>query len=264
MGLIQAMVKKLVLILALAALGASAALAGPPYLTDDPEPVPEHHWELYTFATRDQARGANTVAAPAIEVNNGVAPNTQAHLIIPEAYLSQDGVVTRGLGDLEVGVKYRFLTEANSRPEIGIFPLIEIPTGDQAKGLGNGRAYFKAPIWLQKTYGAWTAYGGGGRAFNSAPGQRDYWYGGLLIQRTLSPHLTLGAELFAQGAQVEFTSPAATATSGERPSTLWNFGGSYNFTPDFSLLFSEGHSLRGEGHSMLYISLYRTWGPGAP
>ena len=32
---------------------AATAFAGPPFLTDDPEPVPYKHWELYLFSTVD-------------------------------------------------------------------------------------------------------------------------------------------------------------------------------------------------------------------
>ena len=255
--------------------GAAAVVwAGPPYLTDDPEPVPLHHWEVYTFATGDRTRSTDIVNGPALEVNNGVAPNTQLHLIIPETYFSQDGASARDLGDIEAGVKYRFLDETKSRPEIGTFPQAELPTGDQAKGLGNGRTWVKVPLWLQKSFGAWTTYGGGGYAYNPAPGQRSYGYGGLLIQRTLTPRLTLGGEAFFQGAQADSpqseTAGSAGASSsglpvaGARASALWNFGGQYNFTPDFSLLFTAGHSFQGDGNAVLYLGLYRTWGPGAP
>lgn len=233
---------------------APVALAGPPYLTDDPVPVPYHHWEVYTFSTKDQTRDANAVQGPALEVNNGVAPNTQLHLVLPVAFSSQAGVSSRGLGDIEAGVKYRFLEQTRNRPDVGTFPMVEMPSGNANKGLGNGRAWFKLPLWIQKDWGAWTTYGGGGVALNSAPGQRDYGFGGWLLQRTLTPQLTLGGEVFVQGSPAE----------GDRSTALWNAGGQYNFTPDFSLLFTVGHSVTGEGHSLLYIGLYRTFGPGAP
>ena len=263
------------LLLAIALCGAStAAWAGPPYLTDDPEPVPLHHWELYTFVTRDQTRSNASASGPAFEINNGVAPHTQIHLIVPDAYFSSDGASARGLGDVEAGVKYRFLTQIRTRPEIGTFPLVELPTGSQSRGLGNGRTWVKVPIWLQKDFGPWTTYGGGGYAYNPAPGQRNYWYGGLLIQRTISPHLTLGSEAFFQGAQANNpqttragsagTQSSGLQVAGARESAIWNFGGSYNFTTDFSLLLTAGHSFQGEGNSILYVGLYRTWGPGAP
>lgn len=240
-------------------IGAGVARAGPPYLTDDPDPVPLHHWELYTFEMSDRAGADNTVDGPALEINNGVAPNTQIHVIVPQTYFSQDGVSARGLGDTEIGVKYRFLAETRSCPEVGAFPLAELPTGDQSKGLGNGRPWFKLPIWLQKSWGPWTTYGGGGYAANSAPGMGNYGFGGLLVQRALSSRWTLGGELFLEGAQVSNEAEAGVF-AGARPSAIWNFGGSYNFTSDFSLLFSAGRSYQGDGNAVTYLALYRTWG----
>jgi hypothetical protein len=253
---------------------AAPTWAGPPYLTDDPEPVPYHHWEVYSFYTRDQTRMSDTVNGPALELNNGIAPNTQIHLIIPDTYFSSGGTSAHGLGDIELGVKYRFLGQTSSRPDIGTFPQIELPTGDSSQGLGNGRTWVKLPVWLQKDWGAFTAYGGAGYAYNSAPGQRNYFFGGLLAQYTLSPRLTLGGDIFLQGASANApeaisagslgTSASGIPVAGTRSSEIWEVGGQYNFTPDFSLLFSTGHSFQGDGNRVVYLGLYRTFGPGSP
>jgi hypothetical protein len=251
--------------IAIAVLACRPAVAGPPFLTDDPEPVPLHHWELYTFGTWDRTRGADTVAAPALEVNNGIARSTQLHLIVPNAYFSQAGMSASGIGDIETGVKYRFIEQTKLRPDIGVFPLVDLPTGDASKGLGTGRVTAKLPIWLEKDRGQWTTYFGGGYAINPVPGLRNYWYGGDLVQKTVSPTLSLGAEVFLQGASADqAASTRSVPTVGARSSALWNAGGQYNFTTDLSLLFSAGHSFQGEGNTVVYLALYRTWGLGAP
>jgi hypothetical protein len=249
-------------------LSACSALAGPPFLTDDPDPVPFHHWEFYTFTTGDRTRSTNSFESPAIEMNNGVAPNVQLHLIIPDAQFKLPDISDSGLGDTEVGVKYRFVTETPSRPEIGMFPMAELPTGNAAENLGNGRTWYRLPIWLQKSCDRWTFDTGGGEALNSAPGQRNYAYGGFLSQYSLNNTLSLGGEVFLQGPQ-EYADALTSAqpgfeTPGTRYSSIWNVGGTYNFTPDFSLLFSAGHSFEGDGNAVFYLSLYRTWGPGSP
>ena len=260
------MAKSSALLLMVAALLAAImapAWAGPPFLTDDPIPVDLHHWEFYLFGSGDRTRANNSVSWPAVEINNGILPNTQLHLIVPESYFSQNGVSARGIGDTEVGIKYRFIEQTKSRPDVGMFPLAEISTGSAAQGLGNGRTWLKVPLWLQKDWGPWETYGGGGYGWNPAPGMSDFWYSGMLLQRTLSPKLTLGGEIFWQGRQVS-DPVAANVFSGTRSSSLWNLGGQYNFTPDFSLLFSAGHSFQGDGNAVFYLALYRTWGPGAP
>ena len=237
----------------LSALSLTAVLqAGPPFISDDPEPVDLNHWELYVFGLGDRTADANAISAPAIEFNYGVAPNTQFHLIAPVASVSSaGGGWTSGYGDTELGVKYRFIEETDSRPQVGIFPLAELATGNGARGLGNGRTWYQLPVWAQKSWGPWTTYGGGGVVVNPAPGNRDHGFAGWLVQRDIGQHLTLGAEIFDQGADIP----------GGRGSTIANAGGYLKFTESFNLLFSVGRSLSGERHTVWYLGLYWTGGP---
>lgn len=228
------------------------AFAGPPFLTDDPEPVEFHHYEFYSFSTLDRAGGGYGGFFPAFEFNAGAAPNLQLHVIAPMAFSDQDsGPSTYGIGDIELGAKYRFIQEKGMRPQVGTFPLLELPSGDSRRNLGNGRSWAQIPVWAQKSWGAWTSYGGAGYVINHAPGMRDHVYGGWLLQRTLNKKLTLGAEWFTPG----------RPSNAERNTQLINPGGYYNFTEKFSFLFSAGHSVQGESHTVAYFGLYWTWGP---
>lgn len=238
--------------LALAALLCRPAFAGPPFLTDDPEPVDLHHWEAYVFSTYDHAADGTSLQGPALEFNFGAAPELQLHLVVPWTWdRPEDGAARSGLGDVEVGCKLRLLDESDTRPQVGVFPMVELPTGDAARGLGNGHVWFRVPLWIQKSWGPWTTYGGGGWVVNRAAGQRDHAFAGWLLQRDFGRRLTLGGEVFAQGAQVP----------GGNGSTFANVGGSLNFSPGFSLLFSAGRALAGERHTIAYLGLYWTWGP---
>jgi hypothetical protein len=232
---------------------AASALAGSPFLTDDPETLDYKHQEIYLFSTIDKTNDSNTIQGPAVEYNYGVLPNLQLHVITLLEYFSppQDDLSHYGIGDMEIGAKYRFFAETNYLPQIGIYPAIELPTGDTDRGLGSGRSWYKLPIWLQKSWGEWTVDGGGGYALNDSPGTRNYGFGGLLVQREFGEHLSLGGEVFAQEA----------STVDERGFTLFNLGGTYNFTSDFSLLFSIGHSFTGQRNAVAYLGLYWTWGP---
>ena len=120
---------------------ATAARAGPPFITDDPEPVDTGHWEVYAFS--DGAFDAHdaTGVGPSVEVNYGAAPNLQVHLIANLAYEFPSGAPGEfGLGDTELGVKYRLLDPGKDDwwPEVGVFPLVELPTGQARRGLVAG------------------------------------------------------------------------------------------------------------------------------
>lgn len=248
--ILRALVQSLLSGVLLGLLSVANVHAGPPFFTDDPEPVDYQHNEFYVFSTLDHSDGSNVIQGPAIEYNRGIAPNTQFHVVLPFSYFSPaTGGSAFGLGDIEVGIKYRFVDETGDLPQIGIFPMVELASGSARRGLGNGSTWYRLPLWIQKSWGPWTSYGGVGLDFNHAPGMRDSAFGGWLLQRTLGSRLTLGGEVFRQNAQV----------IGERGYTLLNLGGYYNFTPDFSLLFSAGRSVAGEQHAVAYVGLYWTW-----
>jgi len=242
------------LTLALTFLVCRPAAAGPPFITDDPVPVDLHHWEFYVFSSLDRAPDGTEGVGPAVELNLGAAPDLQLHLVVPWAWSRPQGVPdVSGWGDVEAGFKLRFVDESSHRPQIGIFPMVELPTGDGGRGLGNGHVWFRIPLWIQKSWGPWTTYGGGGVVVNPAADRRTHGFAGWLLQRDLGPRLTLGGELFTEGAD----------TRGGRGTTLADVGGSLNFTPGFSLLFSAGRTVAGERHTVAYLGLYWTWGPHA-
>ncbi len=228
----------------------SAAYAGPPFQTDDPQPVDFHHYEAYLFGTTDHSSGLTFSMVPAFEFNMGAAPNLQLHIIVPLAYLSPDG--NYGIGDVELGAKYRFVQETKKRPMIGVFPFLELPTGNSQLGLGNGQVWAKLPLWLQKSFGPWTTYGGAGYQINNAPGAKDSAYAGWLVQRDLNKHVTLGTEIFSQQAQ----------QISSRETTFIDAGGYWNLPKKgLSILFMGGHTVAGERHTIGYLGLYYTWGP---
>jgi hypothetical protein len=116
----------------------SWASAGPPYTTDDPEPVEHRHWELYLASQSFHDREGWTGTAPHIEVNYGAIPNVQIHVIAPLAYAVPDqGKAALGYGDTELGIKFRFVQEQDWVPMIGTFPFLEVPSGAQDRGPGN-------------------------------------------------------------------------------------------------------------------------------
>jgi hypothetical protein len=139
------------------------AQAGPPFVTDDPEPVEHKHWEIYLASQLAHDSSGWSGTSPHVEINYGAIPNLQLHLIAPVAFNAPAaGSRQFGYGDTELGIKYRFLQETARLPMAGVFPLVELPTGDAARGLGAGHPQVFLPLWLQKSSGPWTTYGGGG------------------------------------------------------------------------------------------------------
>jgi hypothetical protein len=235
-------------------LGSTIALAGPPFQTDDPEPIEYKNYEFYTFSTMSHLPGEYDTQGPALEFNWGALPNTHLHIIFPAAaYLPDHGVRAYGVGDTELGIKYRFIHETKTRPQIGTFTMFEIPTGNADRVLGVGKAWYKIPLWAQKSFGPWTMYGGGGEAVVPAKGYRNYPFAGYLLQRELNKKLTLATEVFYHGQMF---------SEDSRYSTLLDLGGYYKFrgNDSFQMLFCYGHSVSGETEHYAYLGLYWTWG----
>ncbi len=63
----------------------TTALAGPPFQTDDPEPIDYKNYEFYTFATSDGTPLETDTGGPAVEFNWGALPNVHLHVIVPAA-----------------------------------------------------------------------------------------------------------------------------------------------------------------------------------
>jgi len=228
-------------LIALSCLAASAALepafAGPPFITDDPEPVDLGHWEVYGFSAGTHVHGDTAGTLAGTEVNYGAAPELQLHVIIPLAFDDPaGGAMQTGIGDIELGAKYRFLDPGPDDwwPEAGLFPLVELPSGNADRGLGAGQTREYFPLWLQKDFGKWTTYGGGGYWNNPGPGERNYWFVGWLLQLQITNQLALGGELFHQ----------TSDKVGEGDTSGFNLGGIYDVTDHYHLLFSAGRGLQ--------------------
>lgn len=249
-------------------LGSKVAWAGPPFQTDDPEPIDYRHFEFYTFGSADGTPVEFDSVGPAMEFNWGALPNVHLHVIIPLAQIfpsnnpsyfpAGTGPTAVGIGDIETGIKLRFVQESKHRPMVGTFTMVELPTGNADKGLGIGKVWYKLPLWVQKSWGPWTTYGGGGeQVMSGAEGYRNFPYGGWLVQRDIGKKLTLGSEVF-------YHSNEGLAAAQTRPATLLDVGGYYKFRDSgFQLLFCYGHSIVGQTENYAYLGLYWTWGNDA-
>ena len=232
---------------------ATSVQAGPPFATDDPEPVELQHWEVYLGSHYEHTSDGANGTLPHLEVNYGALPNLQLHVIAPVAFDAPSGANRQfGYGDTELGAKYRFLDEADGSPQIGVFPLVELPTGGSAHGLGSGHTQVFLPVWLQKTFGTWTTYGGGGFWINPGAGNRNWWFTGWLVQKEVHPGLTVGAEIFHETAQ----------GNGVDSDTKMNAGIIWDLDESRHILASVGPTIQGQTGYQAYLALQFTFGPG--
>jgi hypothetical protein len=247
----------------LAAAGVAAAMlllsspvvAGPPFRTDDPEPVDFQHFEMMALSMGTKTAGGWSGALPAYEINYGALPDLQLHAIIPQDYTAPvGGRIGSAPGDIELGTKYRFVTPGDDDwfPQAGVFPLIEVPVGNQKLGFSTGHAQVFLPLWLQKDFNPWTVYGGGGYWLNPGAGNKNYSFFGAALWRKVGEKFNVGIEVFHQ------TSPA----DGMKESTGFNVGTTYDFSDNWHLLSSVGTGIQNRSETnqvSYYLALQLTF-----
>ena len=69
------------------ALSNAQIFAGPPFETDDPQPVDYLHWEFYVSSVMEYSSNDLNATLPHFEINYGAVPNGQIHLLAPLGYV---------------------------------------------------------------------------------------------------------------------------------------------------------------------------------
>jgi hypothetical protein len=240
--------KNTVLIITLILLFNNLSFAGPPFLTDDPQSVDYKHWEYYISSINTFQANLWTGTFPHVEVNYGIYPNVQVHLLTPLNYNYVPHQDTKfGYAYTEVGVKYRFVQESENTPQIGAFPIIEIPTFKNNE-FSNGKTQIYLPVWFQKSWGKLTTYGGAGYWINPGTNNKNWIFSGWEVQYDISPIITLGGELYFHSADA-IDSKSVTA---------FNIGGSVNASTKTHIIFSLGHSFTNDNFISSYVGLLWT------
>ena len=240
--------KYIVLVTIIILINIQFTFAGPPFDTDDPEPVRFKHWEYYISSMSTFQVGIWSGTSPHIELNYGLIPNVQVHLLLPLNYnYSVHQGVNFGYADTEVGIKYRFVQETENSPQIGTFPIVEIPTIKNSE-FSDGKTKLYLPVWLQKSWVKITTYGGVGYWINPGVNNKNWIFSGWEVQYNFSDHITLGGEIYFHSA----------STKDTRSGTGFNLGGSVNPTDKFHIIFSLGHTLSKDNTLTSYLGLLWT------
>ena len=179
--------RRVIAAVALIAAPLSAARAGPPFATDDPEPTEYGHYEIYLYSQGTWNGDSQAGTAVGLEVNYGALPNVQISAALPVGFNAPDEAGPRfGIADAKFGVKYRFIQEDSDgwRPQVSFYPSIEAALGNSSATGSDHAAHVFLPLWAQKSFGSWTTFGGGGYRINGGRDGRDSWFAGwALVKR---------------------------------------------------------------------------------
>jgi hypothetical protein len=206
--------RRTALLLAAATPLASVALAGPPFVSDDPAPTEFRHYEIYLFANGTSARDG-TSGASGIDFNYGAMPDLQLTVVLPVAYDRPTGAHTAsGLGNFELAAKYRFLSQAGRGWDVALFPRVFLRSASAQ--VGERHTSLLLPVWAGRDWERWSTYGGGGCVINRGETSRDFCLVGWVLARRVLPSLQLGAEIVHQTADSQGGNASTRAGAGLR------------------------------------------------
>jgi len=201
---------------------AAGALAQAPFTTDDAAVTGRHGWHFELF---DQAADLPSADAPATAQNTlvlnlgfGLASGLELGCDVPWitiAGAAAGGGDVRGVGDLNLYLKWRFYEGSGGWPAWAAVGAVETPTGDETRGLGSGvsdQTLNLVAEWLDLAGTDLRANLGIVFAGNSKTGEVGLeadgriWTAGVSLTRE-GERLALGGEL--TGARGELDSTAA-------------------------------------------------------
>lgn len=206
---------KLIFTLAFLTASFGNAYAGPPFVTDDPDPTDYQHFEVYLYSEGIEDHGANSGTPIGVEVNYGALPDVQISLALPAGFTSPSrSQPTLGITEAEFALKYRFIEEDGTgwRPQISFYPAVQVAIG--SSGAGDNATHEFLPLWVQKSFGPWTTFGGAGYRLNPGPDARNSWFAGWGFLRRVSDHMQLGAELYHETPEARDETPNSGANVG--------------------------------------------------
>jgi hypothetical protein len=221
------------------------AQGGPPLRTDDAGTPGPGVWELNLAAAVDWVGDRAAAEAPLLDLNYGVGERVQLKLEVPWVVVFEEGEAARsGLGNSQVGVKWRFLDQGEHPVDLSVYPQLEFnsPTSSAERGIVEEGTEFRLPFQVQKAFG--------GLALNLelgwvATAGEDEWVYGLAAGVELLEGIELLAEVNG-GAESDFGDDEL----------IFQVGGRWALADRATLLWAVGRGLRHPAEGEIQLVAY--------
>ncbi len=196
--------------------------AGPPLVTDDPGTPGDGVWEI-NVATEFERRGDDRLATlPLLDVNYGIVERLQLKYEVPWVIASEGGGERRsGLGNSEVGLKWRFLDGGEDGFSASVYPQVEFNnprSSSGRRGLAEEGTTWVLPLQIQRTVHAVDYNLEVGRTIG--PGD-DEWLLGVAASRGLGERFEWAGEVVGR-TSARFSGSAVLGNVGMRASLASN------------------------------------------
>jgi hypothetical protein len=199
----------LIFLLTFPILGAVSARAqgGPPFITDDPAPPGNHHWEINFGWIANHNPGQSYYEIPDVDMNYGWGDRIQLKWEQPLAAGTDANNSTGvGLGESLLGIKFRAYqhyipgkekTDDNINFSIGTYPQVSLntPAGSAQRGIVEPGPQYYLPMEVTTQLG-WLALDGEvGRWIGNANAP-DQWGRGLIAGHSFSDRFEAYTEVY--------------------------------------------------------------------
>jgi hypothetical protein len=213
--------------------GSARAQGGPPYYTNDPGTPGNKQWEINLGYMPFLYNGQSISHVPDVDINFGVGDRIQ--LTFENAWLrvyEQPGPAKYGLGQNQLGVKWRFYDNPDNGWAISVFPQVSLNNPDSSvnRGITPRGASLILPVEFSKKLGPidlnWEV------GYNLEHFGSDGWIAGVVAGHEFSKKFEMDAEFYSTGAYRPVTS-----------AETFGIGARYKIHPPFILLMMAGRSV---------------------
>ena len=215
---------------AVALLGKSAALAGPPMVTDDTGTPAPGTLEIIAYAAGESRDAGETVQGPALDFAYGLGDTLEISLTVPRQRAKNAGEDwVNGWGEASVGLKWRFLEGQNTA--LALAPSLSMPLSRSSTiiGLVEDTTVFTLPLLGSISLGRWEFTGNVGYSISSS--SLNAVSLGLSTGYAVTPDFRLLVEIWG----VDFIDDGASEGF-----LNWRTGIEWTFAERFALLLATG------------------------
>jgi len=212
----------------------AAAQGGPPYITDDPFTPGPNRWEINIAPNLERRPGQFIFETPDFDINYGVGDRIQLKYEIAWLYLKFEGQHSSAMGNLNLGVKLRFLDHESAPLDVSTYPQFNFnPVSHTELGMLDRDTEFLLPIEFAKKVGSFQLVAEVG--LNMVFDEPDNWIYGLIVTHLIG-NVNAGVELHRE-----------TATDLSEDEFIANVGAVIALPHGHNLLVSAGHTVRKPG-----------------
>lgn len=226
-----------------------AVRAGNPLQTNDPETPGSHGWEINLSQNLELTRPALAQTLPLVNVNYGCLDNDQWKISVPLLEIDpRPGEEHWGVGDIQIGRKYRFLEEDERGVQASVYPQPLLPTGNASLELGDDRLELFLPVEVGKHFfdDKLFLYGEVGHNFVFDGSRQHSWFFGAAAEYQATEKIEIVSEI--GHLLFPFTSDA--------DNLFFNAGANLKLTKHVFLQTAFGRSLLDEETGVPFFSSY--------